>query len=119
LVFSIIAVYPVIINPSFKILESKIIRCETRKNLWINILRAGVVTFTIVMGIVAIGRFDKILSLVGSGVSTPIALILPSLFHFKLYKDKQSKFRSMVDLAITVIGFGVVFTVFIFTLLSF
>jgi proton-coupled amino acid transporter len=119
LIFSIIVVYPVIINPAFKILETMVIRCHTKRDLWINILRACVVTFTILMGIISIGKFDKILSLVGSGVSTPIALILPALFHYKLYKDKQPLWRNILDLTITCIGFTVVFSVFTFTLINF
>jgi amino acid permease len=119
LVFSILVVYPVIINPSFKILENKLIKCENNRNLWTNVLRIFIVAFTILMGIVSIGKFDKILSLVGSGVSTPIALILPSLFHYRLYREKQGLFRNIMDLTIACVGFVVVFAVFIFTLVNF
>jgi amino acid permease len=71
------------------------------------------------MGIMSIGKFEKFIALVGSGISTPIALILPSLFHYRLFKDKQSRLRNIMDLTIAALGFATVFTVSIFTLLNF
>ena len=78
------------LNPAFNIFESHFIRCETYSTLYQNIFRTLIVILTVVIGILSIGRFDDMLSLVGCAVCTPIALIFPSLFHFQIFKNIQS-----------------------------
>ncbi len=70
------------------------------------------------MGIISIGKFENVIALAGSAISTPIALIFPTIFHYKLYKDKQSYFRSCVDLFITIFGMGLSITILTFTIIN-
>jgi amino acid permease len=118
LIFSIIVVYPVVLNPAFRILEFHFIKCQQNAILWQNILRTSLVFITVVVGVLSIGKFDNLLSLVGCAVCTPIALIFPSLFHYKLYKDKQGWLRTFLDLFITIIGVLTSLIILIFTLIN-
>ena len=57
-----------------------------------NLLRSFIVLFTIIVGVLSIGRFDTLLALAGCGICTPIALIFPSIFHYLLF----NKYFTMV-----------------------
>jgi solute carrier family 36 (proton-coupled amino acid transporter) len=81
-----------------------------------NILRIIIVICTIIVGVVSINRFDTLLALAGCGVCTPVALIFPSIFHYLLYKDKQSKMRNFFDLFIAGVGVSLSLTILFFTL---
>ena len=109
--------YPVVLNPAFKILESHFIQCVSHTYIYQNILRTFLVIVTVVVGVLSIGNFDTMLSLVGCAVCTPIALILPTLFHYQLYKGKQSSFRSFIDLFISILGTVLALVILIFTLI--
>jgi amino acid permease len=118
LIFSIIVVYPVVLNPAFKILEFHFIKCQQNTILWQNILRTSLVFITVLVGVLSIGKFDNLLSIVGCAVCTPIALILPSLFHYKLFRYKQGWFRTFLDIFITIIGVLTSLIILVFTLIN-
>jgi amino acid permease len=113
-------VYPVVLNPAFTIIESGAWgEINNRKKLIKSrILRTLIVAFTVIVGILSIGKFATMLSLVGCAVCTPIALIFPTIFHWKLYKDTQPKWRNILDLSITVFGTTMALTVLVFTFIS-
>ena len=142
MMFSIMIIYPVVLFPAFIIIESIFFKggkSEKLKRLTLafpensqilpensnsktiiyeNILRIFIVICTIVVGIVSINRFDTMLALVGCGVCTPVALIFPSVFHYLLYKDKQSKLRSFCDISVAVIGVTLSLTILFFTVFA-
>lgn len=98
--------------------RTKMIHSNDWKTIMLeNCLRAGIVCFTIIVGILSINRFDTLLALVGCGICTPIALIFPSTFHFLLYKHKQSKLRNCFDLLICFLGCSLSLVVLIFTII--
>ena len=148
MVFSVIIVYPVVLYPSFLIfskfccgsgdhlaaskdsthLSNNNIEGEnkTQSNQRIgwkqylleNMLRIFIVSLTIIIGIASIDRFDTYISLFGCGICTPIAFIFPSIFHYLLYKDKQSKLRNFFDIFATILGIAISVVVLIFTLIN-
>jgi proton-coupled amino acid transporter len=129
LIFSILVVYPVTLFPAFRIIENLIFKdikmiqdtsmfsCNKTSNIQ-NLIRTGIVSITIVIGVLSINKFDQLLALAGSGIMTPIALILPSLFHYSLYKHKQPKFRSILDLTVAVTGIIFSLVVLVFTFIN-
>jgi amino acid permease len=118
LIFSVIVVYPVILNPSFKIVEANFIKCEHNNYLWQNVFRTFIVLLTIVVGILSINNFDTLLSLVGSAIAIPLGLIIPSFLHYKLYKEIQSKWYNVLDIFITIIGTGCALAILFFTIVG-
>jgi len=80
-----------------------------------NLMRVVIVSGTITVGILSIGQFDILLALVGSGICCPISLILPTLFHYKIFKDEQSGLRSAFDIFVSLLGTGTSLTVLIVT----
>lgn len=110
-------VYPVILNPSFAILETNFITCKTKTTLYENILRTIIVIVTIVGGILSIGDFQKFMALAGSIICTPVSIMFPPLFHFKLYKGIQPAWRSFLDIAVLITGVVVALLILIFTLI--
>jgi len=118
LLFSIVVVYPVQLNPAFRIFEANLLKCKEGKVTYTNILRTIIVIITIAIGIASIGGFANLMALAGCAVCTPIALILPSLFHYKLFREKQSVCRSIIDLAVTFIGIALSLTILVFTFID-
>lgn len=142
LMFSILIIYPVVLFPAFIILESiffkdnkheklrrlstinqektpspkddEVISCKMSENF----LRIFIVLCTITIGVYSINRFDTLLALAGCGVCTPVALIFPSIFHYLLYKDKQSKLRNFLDIFIAFVGVALSLTILFFTLMG-
>ena len=118
LIFSILVVYPVQLNPAYRIFENNLIKSEENKILYGNIIRTSILILTIVIGISSIDKFATLMALAGCAVCTPIALILPTLFHFKLFNYKQSLLRSIIDILISVIGIGLSLTILVFTFIN-
>lgn len=147
MIFSVIIVYPVVLYPSFQIFSRILcsssdplaavkekkkdnkVNSDTNETssqqklswnryLLENLLRIFIVLVTIAVGILSINRFDTMISLVGCGICTPIAFIFPSIFHYKLYKDKQSRFRNILDIVATILGVTISIVVLIFTLVN-
>ena len=118
LIFSIIVVYPVQLNPAFVIFERNFIQCKNGKTSYENILRTSIVILTIGIGIASIGGFANLMALAACAVCTPIALIFPSFFHYKLFRSKQSTCRSIVDLFISFVGITLSLTILVFTFID-
>ena len=66
------------------------------------------IIFTIVAGLLVFDSLDKFLSISGALMCTPIAFILPAMFHFKA--GAETPCQKNIDLAI-IIG-GVIIMVF-------
>lgn len=115
LIFSVIVVYPVQLYPAFMIFQQNFIFCKDNKITYQNILRMSILIITIVVGITSINRFATLMALFGCAICTPIALIMPTVFHYQLYKGKQSSFRSYCDLSIAFLGVGISITILVFT----
>ena len=118
MIFSIIVVYPVQLYPAVKIFDNNFVKCKKNKILYGNIIRTIVVIITIVIGIASINKFANLMALAGCAVCTPIALIFPAIFHYKLFHKKQSYLRSIVDIFITFLGIGLSLTILIFTFID-
>jgi proton-coupled amino acid transporter len=135
LMFSVLIVYPVQLFPAFIILENiffksgksdKLKRMSSVDNLQAkpvkgtlseNLLRVVIVLITVSIGVYSIKRFDTMLSLVGCGICTPVALILPSIFHYRLFKSTQSRMRNFFDLSCAILGITLSLTVLVFTVI--
>ncbi len=118
LIFSILVVYPVQLNPAYRILDQYFIKCANNKILYENLMRTTILILTVIIGIASIDKFANLMALAGCAVCTPVALIFPTLFHYKLFKDKQSKLRSILDISISLTGIGLSLTILVFTFLD-
>jgi proton-coupled amino acid transporter len=82
LVFS----YPLMIYPANTVLESYMYAGwpkSKKRQLSKNITRSIMIIFTIVAGLLMFDSLDKFLSISGALLCTPIAFVLPALFHLK------------------------------------
>ena len=116
-----LAVYPNTLYPAYKILEFHIFsKMKNQRLQYIleNLLRAFIVVATVVLGVLSINRFDFVLALIGCAIMTPLALIFPTMFHYFLMKNQQSKLRSVVDLTISIIGIILAIAVLVFTIIG-
>jgi proton-coupled amino acid transporter len=126
LMFSVLTVYPVTLYPAFVILKNIFFKkndnnisktdCITT-TIYENFLRTFIVIITITIGVYSIGRFDTLLALCGCAICTPVALILPSIFHFLLFKNNQSSFRNFLDITVAILGCSLSLSVLIFTII--
>ena len=147
MIFSVIIVYPVVLYPAFQILAKIFcapaepikavkesdnlgktdeningVSSQPKTNLKVlimeNSMRIVIVSGTIVIGVLSINKFDTLMSLVGCGVCTPIAFIFPSIFHYILLKDKQSRTRNIIDILAAILGMTISIVVLVFTLIN-
>ena len=104
--------FPVMMVPVYDILErtftarkwfDNYARSETTKYYLFNVLRAVLVTITVVAAVTVPG-FGLFISLIGSGCCSVLAFVLPTLFHIKTCKP--SGLTLVTDLI--VLGFGLV-----------
>jgi len=65
-----------------------------------NFTRALLIMFTIVLALIIYNKLDDFLAIVGSLTCTPIAFILPGLFHYKACADTPK--QKYIDLTIVV-----------------
>jgi len=97
--------YPLVIYPANMVIESYMYGswAKTKKRQWMkNLNRTIMVAFTIVISLLMGEQLDKFLSINGSLFCTPIAFILPTLFHYKLVAETKS--QKNVDIAILVLA---------------
>ena len=116
--FSIIIVYPITLYPAFKIFEKSFLTCKKNEKLYFNVIRIVIVIITIIVGVTSINRFDVLMALCGSVVCTPLAMIIPPIFHYRLLNKKQSRIRNIIDILVAVLGTGISITVLVFTLIN-
>ncbi len=118
LIFSILVVYPVQLNPAYRIFDQYFIKCVNHKTFYENLMRTTILLITVIIGIASIDKFANLMALAGCAVCTPVALIFPTLFHYKLFKEKQSTLRSILDISISLAGIGLSLTILVFTFLD-
>jgi solute carrier family 36 (proton-coupled amino acid transporter) len=84
--FNLIFSYPLVIYPANMVVESYLFHDwpKTRKRqMCKNLTRSLMVLVTIVMALAIWDYLDKFLSIAGALFCTPIAFILPAMFHLK------------------------------------
>ena len=87
-IFNLCITYPLNIYPTNTVIESYLFKGwpKSWKRKWSkNIFRVIVVAATVVLTC-SLKRMDKLQSLNGALCCTPIAFILPTLFHYKITK---------------------------------
>ena len=109
--------YPLVIYPSNIIIEHYLYdkMARTEKIKWLkNLNRAWIVAFTLMMGLYFEESLDRLMSVVGSLFLTPIAFILPAIFHLVLVAD--TLFAKVVDWALMLIGIALMIVITSYTL---
>lgn len=89
---------PLMMNPVYEIAERRLWRgrfCLWMR--WLLVVAVSVVALTV-------PNFGDFLSLVGSGVCCALGFVLPSLFHFLVFRDEMGKMAMISDVAIFVVG---------------
>ncbi len=89
--------YTLVIYPANMIVESYLYKDwpkSKKRQCFKNLTRALLICFTIVTALVIYNKLESFLSIVGSLTCTPIAFILPAMFHYKVCADtpKQKYF---------------------------
>jgi solute carrier family 36 (proton-coupled amino acid transporter) len=84
---NLIISYPLVVYPANMVIESYLYAGwpkSKRRQCCKNINRAILVIFICVTALLVYDKLDKFLSIIGSLTCTPIAFILPALFHYKV-----------------------------------
>jgi len=108
---NLIISYPLMLYPANLVIESYLYRgwVKSRKRqMFKNVNRALLVLLTIVIALVAWDKLDLLLSITGALFCTPIAFILPALFHYKVCAE--TKCQKFTDLFIA--GISTVILIF-------
>jgi proton-coupled amino acid transporter len=111
--------FPLVIHPANMVIESYLYKgmkqSMTRK--WVkNFTRTLLVAITIVIGLWLEESLDRLMSLVGSLACTPVAFIMPAVFHLKLVAE--TPWVKAFDWFILIIGFVLLFFMTSNTLLT-
>ena len=83
---NLVFTYPLVIHPANLILESYLFGTwpKTRKRqMCKNLSRSIIVVATVALALILWDNLTKFLSVTGALTCTPIAFILPALFHYK------------------------------------
>ena len=99
--FNLVISYPLMLYPANLVVESYLYDGwpkSKKRQLCKNINRAILVVFTIILALIAWNKLDYLLSITGSLFCTPIAFILPSLFHYKSCAETTA--QKVIDLSI-------------------
>lgn len=78
--------YTLVIYPANMIIENFLFKewpKSRKRQMCKNFTRAILISFTIVMALVIYNKLSDFLAIVGSLTCTPIAFILPAMFHYK------------------------------------
>lgn len=89
---------PIMMNPVYEIVERRF--WGGRYCLWLRWLSVLVVSLVAIL----VPNFADFLSLVGSGVCCALGFVLPSLFHFLVFKDEMGRTAWWSDVTIFVLG---------------
>ena len=101
LVFS----YPLVIHPANIVIEDWLFRGwpKTRKRQMAkNLSRTLIVASSCVVALLVYGKLDRFLSITGALTCTPIAFLLPALFHFGGVAETQG--QKIMDLFIVAVS---------------
>ncbi|CAI2365133.1 unnamed protein product [Moneuplotes crassus] len=118
-VFNLVISYPLVIYPSNVIIESYSIDKipPSKSRFWLrNLSRALVVFITFFIGIYLEDTLDRLLSVVGSLTCTPVAFIMPAVFHLQLVAE--SKIAKRIDYSIIVLGLTLLVCITSYTIIS-
>lgn len=102
---NLIISYPLMLYPANLVIESYLYKgwVKSRKRQMLkNVNRAVLVLITIVIALIAWEKLDLLLSITGALFCTPIAFILPALFHYKVCAE--TKFHKITDLLIVAVS---------------
>ncbi|CAI2366461.1 unnamed protein product [Moneuplotes crassus] len=118
-IINVVLSYPLIIYPCNIIIESysvdKMAPSKTRTFLR-NLSRALVVVVTFSIGISLEDTLDRLLSVEGSLTCTPVAFIMPAVFHLQLVAE--SRLAKALDYFIIGLGFVFLFGLTSYTIIS-
>lgn len=92
--FQLIISYTLVIYPANMIVESYLYKGweKTKKRqMCKNFTRGLLIAFTIVLALIIYNKLESFLSIVGSLTCTPIAFILPAMFHYKACADTPTQ----------------------------
>lgn len=103
--FNLIITYPLMMYPANVAIESYIFsswKKGRQRTCFKNISRAVIVTGTIVLSLTVYNQITDLLAIVGSLSCTPIAFILPALFHYKACAETRC--QKAFDLSLVVLA---------------
>lgn len=102
LCFSLFFTYPVMMFPVIQILQKK---CRRAADNYVigNILRGMMVLVTGVV-VTLIPSFSTLMLLIGACICSPLAFILPALFHLKIFRNSLSRSKRMMDYLLIAVG---------------
>lgn len=89
---------PIMMNPVYEIVERRF--CGGRYCIWLRWLWVFIVCLVALL----VPNFADFLSLVGSCICCALGFVLPSLFHFMVFKDEMGRVAWFSDVAIFVLG---------------
>jgi amino acid permease len=111
--------YPLVIYPSNIIIENYAFSNFNKSTLltWLkNSSRTLVVAFTLFMGLYFEDTLDRLTSVVGSVCLTPIAFILPGIFHLNLIAE--TKWMKFLDFCVIAFGTTLMVVITGYTLIN-
>jgi len=88
--------------PVIQILQKKFKKVQDNQFLG-NVLRAVMVTITGLV-VLLIPSFSNLMLVIGAGICSPLAFILPALFHLKIFGSTLSKKKKLLDYILIIIG---------------
>ena len=107
--------YPLVIHPANLVLESYLFGSwakTRRRQMSKNVSRSIIVALSCVVALTVYDKLDRFLGITGALTCTPIAFILPSIFHYKVCAE--TPMQRAIDLTIFfgMIGVGLFCTVY-------
>jgi len=102
LCFSLFFTYPVMMFPTIQIIQKRSRRCKESKYIG-NVVRAMMVVLTGLV-VLIIPSFSTLMVLIGACICSPLAFILPALFHLKIFDKSLSRSKRFMDYLIICVG---------------
>jgi proton-coupled amino acid transporter len=116
--FNLIFSYPLMLYPANIAIESYLFNGwpKSKRRQWgKNIYRACMVTFTVVITLAMRKDLDQFLAVLGALACTPVAFLLPTLYHLKVCADTPSARRIdwlIIVIAIIIMVFTTIFDIY-------
>jgi len=102
LCFSLFFTYPVMMFPVIQIIQKRSKKCRDSHYVG-NIVRGMMVILTGLV-VMVIPSFSTLMVLIGACICSPLAFILPALFHLKIFNKNLSKSKRFMDYLIILVG---------------
>lgn len=115
--FNLVFSYPLMLHPANIAIESYLFHGwpKTKKRQWSkNLFRACLVIFTVVITILMQNNLDQFLAVLGSLACTPVAFLLPTLYHLKACAETPMQKRVdwiIIVLSIIIMVFTTIFDI--------